>query len=131
MSSKKRSRDVKAKVMARNHANGQRPKRTANGSKGWDRIRPLRNLVVLEYEEAEHMTDSGLLHLPQVAQKNSHFARVLAVGPGRVNEDTLERMPMTVGVGMRVVVPHLNFPIKVDGREIFIVNEDAILMYGV
>ena len=46
-------------------------------------IKPLLDRVVLQVEEAEEKTKSGII-LSSAAQEKPQFARVVAVGPGGV-----------------------------------------------
>jgi Chaperonin 10 Kd subunit len=45
-------------------------------------LRPLRDLVVIEYEDPDEMTKGGIV-IPQKHREKSLYARVLAVGPGK------------------------------------------------
>ena len=48
-------------------------------------IKPLEDRVVVKLEQAEQTTASGLV-IPETAKEKPQEARVVAVGPGRVDE---------------------------------------------
>ena len=98
-----------------------------------NKLHPFGPRVMVEYDDMETKSPGGIV-IPQSAIKKFHgqgyFARILAVGNGRAKKkkNIGERAPITwLKAGDRVVVPNLNFPIKIDGREVFIVDEDAVL----
>lgn len=95
-----------------------------------DRFKPLRDLVAVEYADEEHYAFQGsLIYLPDVAAKPCYKAVVLAVGPGRWSRKLWDYIPLTYHPGD--IVETLPLPeenrIIIDGREVFIVNQDAIL----
>jgi len=61
------------------------------------KIRPLEDRVVVEPLEAEDKTAGGIL-LPDTAKEKPQRGRVLAVGPGKTNEDG-KRLTVAVAVG--------------------------------
>ncbi len=91
-------------------------------------IKPLADYVVVQQEEAESKTASGL-YLPDNAKEKPKIAKVLAVGPGKVGDDN-ERIAMSVKVGDRVIYGgYSNTTVKIDGQEYMLVREEDI--YGV
>ena len=48
-------------------------------------IKPLEDRVVVKLEQAEQTTASGLV-IPETAKEKPQEARVVAVGPGRVDD---------------------------------------------
>ena len=91
-------------------------------------IKPLADYVVLQQEEAENKTASGL-YIPDSAKEKSKIAKVVAVGPGKVGDDN-ERVPVAVKVGDRVIYGgYSNTAVKMDGTEYLLVREEDI--YGV
>lgn len=89
-------------------------------------IRPLFDRVLVEREDPESRTSSGLF-LPEAGQEKSSFARIVAVGTGRVRKDgTLA--PLKVEPGMRVLLGKwAGDEIEVDGKELLFVAEKDIL----
>jgi chaperonin GroES len=91
-------------------------------------IKPLADYVVIQQEEAQNKTNSGL-YIPDSAKEKPKIATVLAVGPGKVGDDN-ERIMPSVKVGDRVIFGgYSNTSVKVDGAEYILVKEEDI--YGV
>lgn len=65
-------------------------------------ITPLEDRIVVKSLEAEQTTASGLV-IPDTANEKPQEGEVVAVGPGRWNEDGDERVPMDIKVGDKVV----------------------------
>jgi chaperonin GroES len=90
------------------------------------RIRPLDDRVVVEPLEAEEKTAGGIL-LPDSAKQKPQRGRVLAIGPGKMN-DKGERMALSVAKGDEVIYGRYSGnDIEVDGRDIKIMREGDIL----
>jgi len=88
-------------------------------------IRPLHDNVVLEMEEAEEVTSSGII-LTDSNKEKPTIGKVLAVGPGKVTDKGLS--PMNVKVGDRVIFEKYgNSEVKIDDQEYLIVAENKIL----
>ena len=64
-------------------------------------IKPLEDRIVIQQLEAETTTASGLV-LPDTAKEKPQEGKVLAVGPGRV-DDNGSRVPVDVKVGDVVI----------------------------
>lgn len=85
------------------------------------KLRPLGDRVVLQYQEAEEKTKSGIL-LPDSAKEKPQEAVVIAVGPG--NND----VPMQVKEGDRVIIgEYAGTKVKIEEEEFSIVDQDEIL----
>ena len=65
-------------------------------------IKPLEDRIVVKSLEAEQTTASGLV-IPDTAKEKPQEGEVLAVGPGRWNEDGDQRVPLDVKVGDKVI----------------------------
>ena len=65
-------------------------------------LKPLEDRIVVKSLEAEQTTASGLV-IPDTAKEKPQEGEVLAVGPGRWNEDGDERIPLDVKVGDKVI----------------------------
>jgi len=90
------------------------------------RVRPLDDRVVVEPLEAEEKTSGGIL-LPDTAKQKPQRGRVLAVGPGKLN-DTGNRLKVAVTVGDEVLYGrYAGNDIEVGGREVKIMRESDIL----
>ncbi|MCI7305720.1 MULTISPECIES: co-chaperone GroES [Trueperella] len=64
-------------------------------------IKPLDDRIVIQQVEAEETTASGLV-LPDTAKEKPQEGKVVAVGPGRI-DDNGNRVPMEVAVGDTVI----------------------------
>lgn len=65
-------------------------------------IKPLEDRILVEVLDAETTTASGLV-IPDTAKEKPQEGKVLAVGPGRFNEDGDARLPLDINVGDTVV----------------------------
>lgn len=92
-------------------------------------IKPLGNRVVVEPLEKDVETfASGKLVLPDTAKEKPQQGKVLAVGPGRIDEDG-KHITMEVKVGDTVVYAKYSgtsFKTE-DGEEILFMKESDIL----
>jgi chaperonin GroES len=92
-------------------------------------VKPLGDRVVVEPIEKEVETFAGgQLVLPDTAKEKPQQGKVLAVGPGRLDDDG-DRVPMEVKVGDTVVyAKYSGTTFKTDdGKEILFVKESDIL----
>lgn len=90
------------------------------------KIRPLDDRVVVEPLEAEEKTAGGIL-LPDTAKQKPQRGRVVAVGPGKLN-DKGDRMAVSVVKGDEVLYGrYAGSDIEVDRKEIKILRESDIL----
>ena len=64
-------------------------------------IKPLEDRIVVKQLDAEQTTASGLV-IPDTAKEKPQEGEVIAVGPGRV-DDNGNRVPMDVAVGDKVI----------------------------
>ena len=90
-------------------------------------IKPLEDRIVVKSVEAEQTTASGLV-IPDTAKEKPQEGEVLAVGPGRWNEDGDERIPLDVKVGDRVLYSKYGgTEIKHGGEEYLILSARDVL----
>jgi len=90
-------------------------------------IKPLEDRIVIKSLEAEQTTASGLV-IPDTAKEKPQEGEVLAVGPGRWNEDGDERIPLDVKVGDRVIYSKYGgTEIKHGGQEYLILSARDVL----
>ena len=66
------------------------------------KLQPLEDRIVVKASEAEQTTASGLV-IPDSAKEKPQQGEVLAVGPGRWDEDGEKRIPLDIKVGDIVV----------------------------
>jgi chaperonin GroES len=94
-------------------------------------IKPLGDRVVvrpLTEEEAGTVSASGII-IPETAKKEKpEQGVVVAVGPGKWDEDGEKRIPMEVKKDDKVVFSKYGYDeVKVDDKEYFLVSESNIL----
>ena len=83
-------------------------------------IRPLEDKILVQASEAETTTASGIV-IPDTAKEKPQEGSVLAVGPGRV-DDNGNRVPLDVNVGDTVIYS------KYGGTEIRYNGEDYLIL---
>jgi chaperonin GroES len=89
-------------------------------------IKPLGDRVVVEPIEKEQTTASGII-LPETAKEKPQEGTVLAIGPGRRDEDG-DRIAMDVSVGDNVLyAKYAGTEVKLDDRKVLILKESDIL----
>lgn len=91
-------------------------------------IQPLADRVVVKPHEGgeEKVSAMGII-IPDTAEKEKPMrGTVIAVGPGKYDEDTL--VPMTVKVGQTVIFSKYGYDeVKIRGTEYYILSESSIL----
>jgi chaperonin GroES len=94
-------------------------------------ITPLADRVVVRpLTEAElgNVSAAGII-IPETAKKEKpEQGVVIAVGPGKWDEDGAKRLPLEVKVGDRIVFSkYAHDEIKIEDTEYFIVSESSVL----
>ncbi|HDN80508.1 MAG TPA: co-chaperone GroES [Chloroflexi bacterium] len=90
------------------------------------KLRPLGDRVVVEPIEKEERTPAGII-LPETAKEKPQEGKVLAVGPGRLN-DKGERIPIDVKEGDRVIfAKYAGTEVKLDDKKYLILRESDIM----
>ena len=89
-------------------------------------IRPLHDRVLAKRIEEEQQVRGGII-IPDTAKEKPQEAEVIAVGPGKVQDDG-KRAPMDVKKGDRVLIgKYSGSEIKIDDVDYVILREDEIL----
>lgn len=90
-------------------------------------LKPLGDRLVVEPIEGEETTSGGIL-LPETAKEKPQEGKVVAAGPGRVDESG-NRVKMEVKVGDRVLyAKYAGTEIKLEGdRKVLILKESDVL----
>jgi chaperonin GroES len=89
-------------------------------------LKPLGDRLVVEPKEREQTTPSGLI-LPETAAEKPQEGEILAVGPGRRDDDG-NRIELDVKVGDRVLyAKYGGTEVKVDGKKLLILKESDVL----
>lgn len=92
-----------------------------------EKIIPLNDRLVVKRLEAEDKTKSGII-IPDNAKEKPQQAEVLAVGPGKWNEDGDARVAMSVKVGDKVLFKKWGADeVKVDGEELLVLAESDVI----
>ena len=90
-------------------------------------ITPLGAKIIVKRDEAESVTESGIV-LPESAKDQPKTGVVTAVGPGALNTETGERIPMTINKGDRVIFSsYAGTEVKLDADELLIMSESDVL----
>ena len=90
-------------------------------------IKPLEDKLVVQASEAETTTASGIV-IPDTAKEKPQEGEVVAVGPGRFNEDGDERVPMDISVGDKVIYSKYGgTEVKYGGEELLILSARDVL----
>ncbi len=89
-------------------------------------LRPLGDRVVIKPLAREEVTKSGIV-LPDTAKEKPQQGEVVAVGPGRV-DDNGQRVPMEISVGDIIVyAKYSGNEIKLGQEEYLILSEKDVL----
>ena len=90
-------------------------------------LRPLGDRVVVEPNEREETFAGGQLILPETAKEKPQQGKILAVGPGRRDENG-KLVQMDVKVGDSVLyAKYAGTEIKLEGKKVLILKEADIL----
>ena len=90
-------------------------------------IKPLEDRILVKTLEAEQTTASGLV-IPDTAKEKPQEGEVVAVGPGRFNEDGDERIPLDISVGDKVIYSKYGgTEVKYGGEEYLILSARDVL----
>lgn len=89
------------------------------------KIKPLSDRVLVQPEEAEEETDSGII-IPDTAKEKPQQGSVVAVGPGKVEDGN--KIEMSVSEGDKVLYgKYAGTEVTLDGEEYMIMRESDIL----
>ena len=90
-------------------------------------IKPLEDRIVVQANEAETTTASGLV-IPDTAKEKPQEGTVIAVGPGRVDDPGEKRIPLDVAVDDIVVFSKYGgTELKYDGQEYLLLSARDVL----
>ena len=90
-------------------------------------IKPLEDRIVVKPLDAEQTTASGLV-IPDTAKEKPQEGEVVAVGPGRFNENGGERIPMDISTGDKVIYSKYGgTEVKYAGDEFLILSARDVL----
>jgi chaperonin GroES len=90
-------------------------------------IKPLEDRILVQPLDAEQTTASGLV-IPDTAKEKPQEGKVLAVGPGRFDEDGEKRIPLDVKVDDIVIYSKYGgTEIKYNGEEFLLLSARDVL----
>lgn len=93
-------------------------------------VTPLNDRVLIKPLSAEEVgttTQFGII-IPDSSKEKPEQGTVIAVGPGKWNEDGDARIPVALEPGQRVMFSKYGFDeIKVDGTTYYVIAENNIL----
>lgn len=89
-------------------------------------LKPLGDRMVIKPLEQEEVTASGIV-LPETAKEKPQEGEILAVGPGRTDDDG-KRIPMDVKKGDTILfAKYAGTEVKIDDKKLLILKESDIL----
>jgi chaperonin GroES len=87
---------------------------------------PLDDRIVIKQSEAEEKSTGGII-LPDTAKEKPQRGKVVAVGPGKMN-DNGKRSEMSVKKGDEVIyAKYLGNDVEIEGAKYVILHENDIL----
>ncbi len=91
------------------------------------KLRPMDDRLLVEPLEEDTKTSFGLVLPDTASREKPQKGRVVAVGPGKLAEDG-KRVPMTVKAGDTVLYTKYGpTEVKIEGKEIFFLQESDVL----
>ena len=90
-------------------------------------LKPLEDRIVVKPSDEEETTASGIV-IPDTAKERPQEGKVVAVGPGRYDDDGKNRVPMDVKAGDTVIYyKYGGTEVKVEGDEYLILSARDVL----
>ncbi len=90
-------------------------------------LKPLEDRIVVQANEAEMTTASGLV-IPDTAKEKPQQGTVLAVGPGKRSDTSGELIALDISVGDTVVYSKYGgTEITIDGKDLLILSSRDVL----
>jgi len=91
------------------------------------KVKPLADRVLIKRIEEEEVKKGGII-IPDTAKEKPQKGEVIAVGPGRFDEQSGKRVPLEVKVGDKILFSkYAGSEVKIDDEEYLIMREDDIL----
>lgn len=89
-------------------------------------VKPLADRILVKRVVVEEQKQ-GSLYIPDSAKEKPQEATVVAVGPGKQNDEG-KRIPLEVKVGDRILISKYGgTEVKINGEEHLIMREDDVL----
>ena len=91
------------------------------------KFKPLNDRVIVTRVEEDQKTASGII-IPDTAKEKPQEGKIVAVGPGKMDNKGKQRIPLDVKKGDRILFSkYAGTEIKIDGVEHIFMKEDDIL----
>jgi chaperonin GroES len=91
------------------------------------KLKPLGDRLIVQALEEEETTASGIV-LPDTAKEKPQRGKVLAVGDGKLAEDSGKRVPLDVAEGDEVLYSKYGgTEITVEGDDLLVLRESDVL----
>ena len=90
------------------------------------KIRPLQDRIIVKRMEGEEKTKGGII-IPDSAKEKPMEGKVIAVGPGKLNEKGTRVAPEVKAGDLILFGKYAGTEIKIDGEEHLILREDDIM----
>jgi chaperonin GroES len=91
------------------------------------KLKPLGDRLIVQAIEEDETTKSGIV-LPDTAKEKPQRGMVLAVGDGKVSEETGNRIPLDVSEGDEVLYSKYGgTEINVEGDDLLVLRESDVL----
>jgi chaperonin GroES len=89
------------------------------------KVRPLGDRILVKREDPAETVKGGII-IPDTAKEKPQEGKVVAVGPGKVDDG--KRIPLELKVGDRILMgKYSGTEVKIDGEEHIIMREDDVL----
>jgi len=91
------------------------------------KLTPLGNKLIVKRDESEDKSAGGII-LPDVAKTKPQRGRVIAVGPGKRNDDTGDVIPLDIAPGDVVLFTQWGGnEVTIEGETYLILRDDDVL----
>jgi chaperonin GroES len=91
------------------------------------KLKPLGDRLIVRAIEEEATTASGIV-LPDTAKEKPQKGKVIAVGEGKISEDSGKRVPLDVTEGDEVLYSKYGgTEINIDGEDLLVLRESDVL----
>jgi chaperonin GroES len=91
------------------------------------KLKPLGDRLIVRAIEEEETTASGIV-LPDTAKEKPTKGKVVAVGDGKINEDTGKRTPLDVAEGDTVLYSKYGgTEVPFEGEDLLVLRESDVL----
>jgi chaperonin GroES len=91
------------------------------------KLKPLGDRLIVQAVEEDETTASGIV-LPDTAKEKPQRGKVLAVGEGKISEESGNRIPLDVAEGDEVLYSKYGgTEINIEGEDLLVLRESDVL----